>query len=182
VRIYRVFPLFLLAIACSAPASRLEGDPNRAIKFSDVEHLAFGRATQSEVEASFGRPDQVVDLKRDLSGMQAWIYREGQGDQRQDRLGILIDARTKVILSATWQFDEDDPLRQKDAALAHFGVGGFTAKKVGWIAKHEYSDDAVYSDAVKGVSFLVRSADQTLQSITLGSPEARGLAQNAGKH
>ena len=171
------FGMGLLLFGCTT-AIQKEEILDRRLDFSKVEQIAFGKATQGEAVSLFGQPDQIIHLKGDLTGKNAWIYNEVNSGQKTERLGLLVDQKTSIVQSATWVVREGDTFREKTLVLSHFKGAKFIAKEVGWIAKHYYSDDVVYSDPKSGLSFYVNGARRSVQSISFASPVPNNLAKN----
>ena len=136
----------------------------------------MGSSTREETIALLGRPDEIVPLKQDLAGNDAWIYYEGEGHQRAQRLGLVVDQKSGIVLSAVWSLRNGEPLNEKSAAISHFRDSHFTSKEVGSTSSHSYSDDTIYQDRAKGVSLYIGGARKTVESISFGTPNVKARA------
>jgi hypothetical protein len=172
--------LFVAAIlgsfGCSSTKAVLS--ERRHLELSSIEQMDFGKISTDEITNLIGKPDQIIPLKRDLAGNDAWIYIEESGDQKLERLGLLVDHRTGIAQSATWAVREGDLLRQKDTALSHFKGAEFTQRQAGQVARDYASDDSTYSDRKSGISFQVDGANQTVNMISFEPSLQRKLAKD----
>lgn len=168
-RSFLLFTFILSLLGCSTFG--VPNAPKRNLDIASVESLKIGKVTGEEVSKLLGKPDQVVPLKRDLTGKDAWLYTEAVGDQKFDRLGLVVDQKTGIVQTATWSVYQGEPLFDKRAALSHFKNAKFTAQQMAKVAPDYYSDDVTYNDRELGITLFVNGLKQTVSSISFDSVE-----------
>lgn len=87
----RLIPMLIL-IGCTAPQKNQ--DRKQCLDLSLVQQIEFGVSTTEEATQILGSPDQVIKIKRELVGKEAWIYNETSNNKDTQRLGLLVDPKT----------------------------------------------------------------------------------------
>jgi hypothetical protein len=147
-----------------------------ALDLSVIEHLPVGKISRSEIVETLGSPDRVVSL-RSVPGQEIWEYYEGVGDLKMQRVGLVVDQQTTTLLAATWIPPIGSPMRDLQRMTSRFNTSKFVAKDVGWIARHEYSDDADYTDLGTGISLSYDKERQSVSSISFFVPKTAPIAK-----
>jgi hypothetical protein len=172
----KVLLLLLLALTFAACSGITPIKPSKNLDLFLIQRLDYGNIKRNEIIRLIGEPNQVISLKRNLAGKEAWIYSETEGSRNFERLGLMIDQKTGIVLSATWSVRANDPLFKKDSALSYFQNAKFSKTPAGQVAKDYYSDDSIYSDPQLGIVIHVDGAKQTTQSISFDAPVRSKLA------
>jgi hypothetical protein len=158
--------LILFFIGCSSPLikSRTFTDP---IELSWVERLKPGVQTKAEIVALIGNPDQIITLPENE---EAWFYHELDGSLSLDRLSLVFDAHSGVLLTATWLPPLTSPFIVLKNTLDYYRSARFVKRDIGWIAQHEYSDDVEYGDQNLGLTLLVNKTSKSVSAISYRKP------------
>lgn len=149
--------------------------PQKDISLFDIEHLQAGKTISKMVRTEFGEPDQIVSFSED---MEIWSYVRISHEEPLQRANLVFSKKSGTLLTSTWLPRETDPLHDRSTTLAYFKDAQFALKDLGWVAQHEYSDKATYTDAHLGVSFEIRKSMQTVSAISFAQPEPMPLAQH----
>ena len=166
---YILLPLSLMAASC---ATLLLGQTS-TLDLASVEKLKIGKTTGSELRAEFGNPTQVIALSKEN---EAWFYDVRENDQPTQRAGFVLRKSDNILLTATWLPSEQDSLVSQNNALTHFKNMAFQVKEVGWVAHHEYSDEAIYFDHQLAISIRVNQKSHSVIAIAFGG-DTSSLAQ-----
>lgn len=154
---------FMIAGCASSPTGSAQG-----LLFLDVESVAYGKTSSVELVAKLGSPTRIAHLK---NGLDVWSYSENHKDVGLvQRANFGVDPISKRVESVTWILLPDEPFTKISEVLAHFPNAKFTNSPVGLVAGHRHSQDRVYTDSIRGLSFDVNSYHQTVQSISFSPP------------
>lgn len=172
------FAAFFLIAGCTAPATTPAApSPLRLISIHDLELLRPGSATATQLKSKFGAPNRTLPLKGKDRAFDIWAYELTDNSGASREANFVIERQSGLLFSSSWVPAASDPLAHLDSALQYFNASKFTAKDVGWIANHEYSGDAVYSDTSTGISMYVRKAHRDIVSISFERPQPDPLAE-----
>lgn len=169
-----VFFALTFLFGCSSTKHASDKEP-QLVTLSKVEQLEFGKVSVTELKNLFGEPQQIVQLKDTFSQQDVWVYKDNK-DTDFDRVGFLVDKKTRIVKTATWSFRPSETLSKKDSLLRHFKNANFTSKVAGQVAKDYYSHDQIFSDSEIGVSFYVDEVSQSVMSVSFEAVQQRRLA------
>src|SRR2546430_17635434 len=154
---------------CAVPSrSGSREDTFKSVTLADIEKLEIGKVSAGAIYAEIGSPSRTLSLS---PTEDIWIYSELLSGEPVQRAGLVIDKKTQVLLTATWLPRNSDPIHDRNNALGHFKDARFTVKDIGWIAHHEYSDEATYDDPNNGISLVVKRSQNTVSSISFDLPK-----------
>lgn len=162
--VFLLLPLGLGLVGCSTL-------PNREpLSISSIETIDYGATPVDAVAKVLGKPDEVTPLK---DGNEIWSYREADSTgYRGQRLNLRIERSSSRIISATWVPFQGETLISKEGVLARFKNANFQKKAVGWDSKqrHHFSNDEIYSDDQRGISFYLNTHDNTVADVSFKKP------------
>ena len=171
---YPVFLILVISIGCASAVGthQIENSRNK-ISLSTVESLRMGTTTADEITHLLGKPDKILRMK---DGDNLWAYYEGVGDQRAQRLGLVLNEHATTVLTATLVLNDEDHLSQRKAAISHFSYAKFKTKRIPHQTKDYYSEDLICEDPVRGISMSINEADDTVAFLSFSQAIPRKLA------
>ena len=161
--------LAIMVVGCATLGQR-----SSKVDLAAIEELQIGKTTGTDLRTKFGDPEQVISLSKNED---TWFYVDHRATEPFQRMSFVLDKEKNVLLTATWIPDERDAFSLKDAALAHFKSASFQIKEIGWVARHEYSDEAVYSNPGLGISIRVNQTSNSVIAIGFGGNRLQPLAK-----
>lgn len=162
--VFLLLPFGLGLLGCSTL-------PNREpLSITRIETIEYGTTSVDDVAKILGKPDVVIPLK---DGHEIWSYREKDSTgYKGQRLNLRIEHSPSRIISATWVPFQGETLISKEGVLAQFKNANFLKKAVGWDSKqrHHFSNDEIYSDDHRGISFYLNTHDNTVADVSFKKP------------
>ncbi len=143
----------------------------RKIKFEQVQALDYGKDTNQKLIEYWGKPDQVV---RSGNGELEWIYRERLIETISvESAAFNIAEKSGLLNGAVWIPQDTDPLSKIVNLAAQFKGAHFIIKSEGQVSRDYDSDNLIYRDEDRGVSFLVSGQSKLISAIVWSIPKKR---------
>ncbi len=158
--------LSLLGCVSSLPTTTQIASP-REIQFSEIESLQLGTTTTEQLTEKFGPPQAIHPYSDKHDRGEIWEYGSAN---------FFIDPVHKLVLTVAMSLKETDTLHSQEVAIRHFKGKTFSSKDVGWIARHEYSHEAILTSNDRTVSLTVDKTRKTVSSIGLIAPIRPAIA------
>jgi len=158
-----------------AHSSALRSSAASSIGPIEVRNIVLSKATKENIELQLGRPDHLLSIS---DTEEAWIYFVRQEEQNTQRLSLIFSKKENTVTGATWIPEEGSPWGSSITALKNFKDSSFRVVDLGWISKHEYSDNANYIDNLNEISLLVNKTKGSVMAISFGIPTKDVLVKN----